>query len=119
MAEEKTKLTYEELEQRTLELTKDVLDHLGSKLQQDYITKPSVNAMAVKAADLRSDIKNGPKEQLPTFVNEVISAIIEAPFGNELKLSLAKIIVERYPEAPVKHYLVEDKREGHPSKNWG
>ena len=119
MAKEKTKLTYEELEHRALDLTQDVLDHLSSRLRQDVSTRPSVNAMAVKAADIISDIKRGTTEQLPPFVSEVISEMRKAPFGNELKLALAKLIINKYPQAPVKSYLIEDKREEHPSKNWG
>lgn len=60
-----------------------------------------------------------PKTELPAFASDVIDAMRQAPFANELKIYLAKIILKHYPDAPVKHYLIEDKREPHPTRDWG
>lgn len=55
--EEKRKLTYEELESRALDLTKEIINHLSSRLREDCVTSPSLNEVVCKAVDLRQDIK--------------------------------------------------------------
>jgi hypothetical protein len=43
--------------ERTMELCKAVLDHLGSKLNQDIEPKPSLNSVACLAFDIMKELR--------------------------------------------------------------
>ena len=45
--------------ERTYQLVKAVLDHLSSRLNQDCIPTPSLNSVAVLAADILKELREG------------------------------------------------------------
>ena len=57
------------------------------------------------------------KEQ--KFLSEITNAMFKAPFANELKHELAKVILKHYPKYPVKQYLIKKEDEQHKFRNWG
>jgi hypothetical protein len=59
--------------------------------------------------------KKGKKD----FLSDVTDAMFRAPFANELKHELAKVILKHYPTAKVKQYLIKEEQEPHTSKDWG
>ncbi len=44
--------------ERTLELCKMVLDHLGSRLREDVVVSPNLNEVAILAVEIKKELKN-------------------------------------------------------------
>jgi hypothetical protein len=52
--------------ERTMELCDAVLDYLGSRLRQDTSPTPSLNSIAVLAAEIKKELKGEDKVFTPT-----------------------------------------------------
>lgn len=71
-------------------------------------------------AGLRKAIEDGsalPIDQ-DDFVNRIVNAMNEVPFGKELKAKLAEIVLRQKPDAPVQSYLPKHVQDSL-VRNWG
>lgn len=70
--------------------------------------------MATKNHHDRQVHKN---KQLPTTIQEICEALHRSTHGSEVKMEIAKIILQRYPDANVKNFLIENTLEKNNLRN--